>query len=174
VIASAVGASTRDGAAQQSPDRDAMLLAAYSAGEAESETKTEGDRAPAAAKVPPVKRVAVEPAAAVKQTPAPAPAPTEGAQRLRGWMIQVGAYESQASAKDGLKLAASNAARLLRDKPTSVVAFRQGNKTLYRARLGNLSRIDAMQACRQLSHKMPCMMLPPGAGAAQAEERRRG
>jgi D-alanyl-D-alanine carboxypeptidase len=171
VIASAVAPSTRDGVSGH-PDRDAMMLAAYSAGETEAESRTQGDRSPArAAKVPAVKPVAVAPAAPVK----PATAPTEGAQRLRGWMVQVGAYESQASAKDGLKRAATGASRLLQNKPTSVVAFRQGNKTLYRARVGNLSRIDAMQACRQLSHKqMPCMMLPPDASTAQAEERRRG
>lgn len=171
VIASAVGPGMRDGLVQ-SPDRNAMLLAAYSAGEAEVETRTEGDRSPArAAKVPAVKPVAVAPAAPVKAPPAP----TEGAQRLRGWMIQVGAYETQAGAKDGLKLAAGHGGRLLRDKPTAVATFAQGGKTLYRARIGNLNRIDAMQACRQLSQKqMPCMMLPPDPSLAQAEERRRG
>lgn len=148
------------------PPSNPMLLAAYTAGESEVETQAEGNR-PAGAQAAKPKVVKVAPARAV--------AAPEPALKLRGWMVQVGAYESPNGAAEGLKLAAAGAPRLLRDKPTAVVTFRQGDKTWYRARLGNLNRIDAMQACRQLAHKqMPCMMLPPNPDLAQAEERKRG
>jgi len=141
-----------------------MLIAAYSAGEAELEAESEGGRTPAAKPAPAKPALASRPAAR-----------SEPALKLRGWMIQVGAYESQSGATEGLRLATAGAPRLLRDKPTAVVSFRSGEKTWYRARVGNLSRIDAMQACRLLAHKqMPCMMLPPDPDLAQAGDRRRG
>jgi D-alanyl-D-alanine carboxypeptidase len=168
VIAAAVAPSGRAAPAGTST-KDAMLLAAYSAGELDNEAEAEGGRSPAP-----------KPAAKAAPLPSrPTAKPTEPALRLRGWMVQVGAYESQTGASEGLRLAASTAPRLLRDKPTAVVTVRQGDKTWYRARVGNLSRIDATQACRRLSQKqIPCMMLPPDPNLAQngrsAEERRRG
>jgi D-alanyl-D-alanine carboxypeptidase len=165
IIAAAVAPMARSSAPTGTTNRDSMLMAAYSAGEADKDVDAEGGRQPL-----PV----AKPAAKASAPRAPATA-SEPALRLRGWMIQVGAYESHSAAASGLRQAAATAPRQLRDKPIAIVTFQQADKTWYRSRVGNLTRIDAMQACRQLAHKqMPCMMLPPDASLAQVEERRRG
>jgi cell division septation protein DedD len=76
-----------------------------------------------------------------------------------GWAVQVGAFgsESQAHAANG---AAREKAALGGTAHASVAGVRNGRGTLYRARLGGLSREGAIEACRKLGH---CMVLAPNA-----------
>lgn len=89
--------------------------------------------------------------------------PTKTTIQKASWGIQVGAFSDDAPARK----AASKAARQLRRKvrrkaQVIVVAVRQGDETIYRARLIGLSRHNATEACRRLqSRKLSCVPVPP-------------
>src|SRR5581483_8703944 len=80
----------------------------------------------------------------------PAPAAQDLAARPRGgWMIQVGAFDTEAEAKDLLGKASPF---------TEPVA--KGDKTLYRARFAGLEKAQAEAACKNLKRsEIPCMLL---------------
>lgn len=67
-----------------------------------------------------------------------------------GWIIQVGALESESEARQRLDAARGSAGKLLgrADQFTETVA--KGNKTLYRARFAGLDQDSAEAACRTL------------------------
>ena len=162
VIASAVQAPapTEIGA----PERNPTLLAAYQAEEPESEADPE-----------PAPRAVAKPARASLPVRAAAMAiPAHPGKLGHAWSIQVGAYDRSEAATEGLKTATLLGPRLLREKPSGIVATHQGRKVWYRARVGNLTRTEAQAACRQLARKnMPCLMLPPERNLAQAAARSR-
>jgi D-alanyl-D-alanine carboxypeptidase len=102
----------------------------------------------------PVQRVAM---AGPVNTPAPMAEITQQNGAIRattrsGWIIQVGALESESEALQRLDAARSSAGKLLgrADQFTETVA--KGNKTLYRARFAGLDQDSAEAACRTLKH----------------------
>ena len=126
-------------------------------------------RAPAAAPVA-VAMAAPLPASRGFSLIAPAHAGTLQARPLAlagstgPWAIQVGAY-----ANDGMARAAAEAARgqardvLANARPT-IGSVRNGQTTLYRARLAGLSREAALQACEKLARaRSACIVLSPEA-----------
>lgn len=99
----------------------------------------------------PVQRVAkVEPAA---------PPPTRSLHVHSGWIIQIGAFESETEALQHLDAAQSKAKALLRaDRFTETVI--KGDKTLYRARFAGLEKDQAEATCKQLKRSdIACMAL---------------
>jgi D-alanyl-D-alanine carboxypeptidase len=81
-----------------------------------------------------------------------------------GWGIQVGAFKDDAPALKAANTAARQLRRNVRNAAQVVVVpVRQGDDTIYRARLLGLSRNTANEACRRLqSRKLSCVPVPPG------------
>ncbi|QPF82275.1 SPOR domain-containing protein [Bradyrhizobium genosp. L] len=102
--------------------------------------------------------------ASAMQTPAAAqavasiePARSQGATRSMaavahtGWIIQVGALESEGEAKQRIDLARSSARGLLsKADPFTETVVSRDKRTLYRARFAGLERDQAEQVCRTL------------------------
>ena len=89
-------------------------------------------------------------------TPAPQPAQTvqhNGAIKTTarsGWIIQVGALETENEARQRLNAARGSASKLLSDAEQFTETVSKGNKTLYRARFAGLNQDSAEAACRTL------------------------
>jgi D-alanyl-D-alanine carboxypeptidase len=99
--------------------------------------------------------------AAAAAPPPPAPAPQQPAPAVQhastgkhavrsGWIIQVGALESESEARMRLNAARGTASRLLSGADPFTETVSKGNKTLYRARFAGLSQDSAEAACRAL------------------------
>ncbi len=88
----------------------------------------------------------------------PAPAPTPVVATAGGWAVQVGAFASQAQARD-----AAEAAQDLAGGRTAVQPVASGRATLYRARVTGLSQPAAQSACDRLRRKGACIVLSPDA-----------
>jgi len=89
----------------------------------------------------------------------PAIAATSGA-----WAVQVGAFANETLAKSATVAARGHAPEVLGGARSSVAGVRQPGGTLYRARLGGLSREAASQACERLSRaRTNCMVVSPDA-----------
>jgi D-alanyl-D-alanine carboxypeptidase len=100
------------------------------------------------------------PPAAAVDVPALAE-PRTTAKPLRGsYMIQVGAFDDEAEAKERLKTARSVAQNLLSNADPLTERVVRGSKEFYRARFTGLEKDDAEAACQHL-HKndMVCMAL---------------
>ncbi|MES2750535.1 MAG: serine hydrolase [Pseudomonadota bacterium] len=67
-----------------------------------------------------------------------------------GWIIQVGALESESEARQRLDAARGSASRLLSEADPFTETVSKGNKTLYRARFAGLNQDSAEAACRTL------------------------
>lgn len=77
-----------------------------------------------------------------------------------GWMIQVGALETQKDADERLQTARSKAKTLLAKAKAFTEAIVKHDMKLYRARFANISKDDAESACKTLkSAKMVCIAL---------------
>jgi D-alanyl-D-alanine carboxypeptidase len=78
-----------------------------------------------------------------------------------GWLIQVGALESESEAKARLDLAQSKAKDALRRAEPFTETVTKGDKTLYRARFAGFDKEQqADAACKSLKHAdIPCMAL---------------
>lgn len=97
-------------------------------------------------------------AAPIHKGPMPV-ASTSGA-----WAVQVGAFANQNLAQSATAAARQNARGELGGAQTVVAGVRQPGGTLYRARLGGLSRDAAAQACEKLSRaRTNCMVVSPDA-----------
>ncbi len=80
------------------------------------------------------------------------------------WAVQVGAFANQDLAHSATAAARQNARGELGGAQTVVAGVRQPGGTLYRARLGGLSRDAAAQACEKLSRaRTNCMVVSPDA-----------
>jgi D-alanyl-D-alanine carboxypeptidase len=99
------------------------------------------------------------PQQAVQQAaPAPAPQPAQTVQHngaikataRSGWIIQVGALETESEARQRLNAARGSASKLLNDAEQFTETVSKGNKTLYRARFAGLNQDSAEAACRTL------------------------
>ncbi|MCC7347474.1 MAG: SPOR domain-containing protein, partial [Variibacter sp.] len=88
----------------------------------------------------------------VQQQPAPAAhhASTSKPAVRSGWIIQVGALESESEARMRLSAARGTASKLLSGADPFTETVSKGNKTLYRARFAGLSQDSAEAACRAL------------------------
>lgn len=93
------------------------------------------------AAMPPVQQ---QPAQAVQQNGA------IKAVARSGWIIQVGALESESEARQRLDAARGSASRLLSEADPFTETVSKGNKTLYRARFAGLNQDSAEAACRTL------------------------
>lgn len=67
-----------------------------------------------------------------------------------GWIIQVGALESESEARQRLNEARGSASKLLSDAEQFTETVSKGRKTLYRARFAGLNQDSAEAACRTL------------------------
>jgi D-alanyl-D-alanine carboxypeptidase len=77
-----------------------------------------------------------------------------------GWIIQVGAYESEAEAKEKLGSAQIKAAALLQKTEAYTERTTKGDKTYFRARFAGFDRDRAEAACKRLKREdIACMAL---------------
>lgn len=67
-----------------------------------------------------------------------------------GWIIQVGALDSESEARQRLNEARGSASKLLSDAEQFTETVSKGRKTLYRARFAGLNQDSAEAACRTL------------------------
>lgn len=101
---------------------------------------------------------AATPARPLPTPPRPAtPVATGGTD----WSVQVGAFASENLARTAANQARDTVATL--GARTVVTPVRQGNTTLYRARVTGLSRPGAEQACGRLRARGACAVVAPGA-----------
>lgn len=101
--------------------------------------------------------------AAVAALAAP-PQPSRGAATNgggNGWSVQVGAFSSENLARNTANQARDVVASM--GTRAAVTPVRQGNATLYRARVTGLSRSAAEQACNRLRGRGACTVVAPGA-----------
>ncbi len=91
--------------------------------------------------------------------PAPAITATNGA-----WAVQVGAFANHNMASAATEAAREHVRDVLGSARTVVAGVHGGGGTLYRARLGGLSREAAAHACERLSQaRTSCMVVSPEA-----------
>ncbi|MEA2938451.1 MAG: D-alanyl-D-alanine carboxypeptidase [Alphaproteobacteria bacterium] len=108
---------------------------------------------PAKTEPAPVRRVAPARAAAVTPPPVVETAPAVAAASPKahaGWIIQVGAYPTEETAKQQLASVKSKAARLLAAADAFTEATHRGSTTYYRARFAGLNQDQAEAACKYL------------------------
>jgi D-alanyl-D-alanine carboxypeptidase len=117
-------------------------------------------RAPALAlQAEPAKPAALAVVAAVAE-PAPKAEPARSTAVRSGWIVQVGAFGSEAEAKQHLEEAQSKAKNLLGRADPFTEAVTKGDKTYYRARFAGLDRDKAEATCKQLRRSdIACMTI---------------
>jgi cell division septation protein DedD len=102
----------------------------------------------------------------------PAMAETLPASRAAGgtvsgsWAIQVGAFGNESQARAAADAAKGQAHELLGHAHPTVGVVHTASATLYRARIGGLSRDAAVQACERIGHghgRNGCIVLSPAA-----------
>jgi D-alanyl-D-alanine carboxypeptidase len=98
-----------------------------------------------------------QPQQAVQQNDAVKPAAP--AVVRTGWIVQVGALESESEAKQRIDLARTKASALLsKADPFTETVMSKDNRTLYRARFAGLDRDSAEAVCRTLKRAdISCM-----------------
>jgi len=69
-----------------------------------------------------------------------------------GWLIQIGAFQSEDEAKTHLSAAKVKASTSLAAADAFIEPVRKSNKAFYRARFAGLDKEAAEAACRQLKH----------------------
>jgi D-alanyl-D-alanine carboxypeptidase len=108
-------------------------------------------------------RPAIIASAPIAAAPAPAkveaPAVADSKPRS-GWILQVGAFEDQAEAKEKLAAARVKASAILKNADSYTEIFSKGDKRYFRARFAGLKESAAEQACKELQKsKMTCFAL---------------
>ncbi|WP_424630997.1 serine hydrolase [Bradyrhizobium sp. SYSU BS000235] len=93
-------------------------------------------------------QTSLQPAQQPARVAQPSPAPAKPVVRS-GWIIQVGALDSESEARQRLDTA-RGASKLLTDADPFTEAVSKGSKTFYRARFAGLSQNSAEAACRSL------------------------
>jgi D-alanyl-D-alanine carboxypeptidase len=103
----------------------------------------------------------IQVASAGATAPMPAAAVQDSAGKPRGgWMIQVGAFDTEHEAKERISLAQTNAKAQLGEASPFTEPVAKGDKTLYRARFAGLEKDKAEAACKYLKRsEIPCMLL---------------
>jgi cell division protein FtsN len=94
---------------------------------------------------------------------APLPAPPAAASAAGGnrWSVQVGAFASENLARVSANQARDSVQTM--GARTAVTPVRQGNTTLYRARVTGLTRSGAEQACARMRSRGGCTVVAPDA-----------
>ncbi|MES1154864.1 MAG: SPOR domain-containing protein, partial [Pseudorhodoplanes sp.] len=118
--------------------------------------------APEASSVVPKTAMAYAPAPASVTAPAvqAAAIPSSENKPRSGWIIQVGAYEDIAEAREKMNIARAKAAGLLQGSDPFTETVVKGDKTLYRARFAGLKQDQAEAACRALKRsEIVCMAI---------------
>jgi len=96
-------------------------------------------------------RQAASPAPQIVASAAPAqPLNAPKAVTRSGWIIQVGALDSESEARHRLDAARESASRYLSGADPFTETFAKGSKTYYRARFAGLSQNSAEAACKTL------------------------
>ena len=100
------------------------------------------------------------PPAPTIQAPAAVAIPSSESKPRSGWIIQVGAYEDIAEAREKLATARTKAAGLLQGGDPFTEPVVKGDRTLYRARFAGLKQDQAEAVCRQLKRSdIVCMAI---------------
>ena len=100
------------------------------------------------------------PAASAPAAPPAAPPPAREVRMHGGWIIQVGAFDDEAEARQRLSSAKDKAATMLARADSFTEPVVKGDKTLYRARFAGLKQEDAEAACRHLKRNdIACMAI---------------
>jgi len=100
------------------------------------------------------------PAASMPPVPAAAASPAREIRVHSGWIIQVGAFDDEAEAKQRLTSAKDKAATMLARADSFTEPVVKGDKTLYRARFAGLKQEDAEAVCRHLKRNdIACMAI---------------
>jgi D-alanyl-D-alanine carboxypeptidase len=98
--------------------------------------------------------------AAVAAVAEPKAEPARSTPVRSGWIVQVGAFGSEAEAKQHLDEAQSKAKSLLGRADPFTEAVTKGDKTFYRARFSGLDRDKAEATCKQLRRSdIACMTI---------------
>jgi D-alanyl-D-alanine carboxypeptidase len=116
-----------------------------------------------ASSLPPSQQLAsvAAPQAVASLTPAPQAAPAQPAQNTAsskpavhtGWIVQVGALESESEAQARIEAARSQSHGLLaKADPFTEPVVAKGDRKLYRARFAGLDRDQAEAVCKALKH----------------------
>ncbi len=88
------------------------------------------------------------------------PEPARSTPVRSGWMVQVGAFESEGEAKQHLDEAQSKAKKLLDNADPFTEVVTKGDKTYYRARFAGLDHDKAEATCKQLRRSdIACMTI---------------
>uniref|UniRef100_Q07L45 Serine-type D-Ala-D-Ala carboxypeptidase n=1 Tax=Rhodopseudomonas palustris (strain BisA53) TaxID=316055 RepID=Q07L45_RHOP5 len=118
-----------------------------------------------AGNVPPASAQAMAYAEPTRAQPAPQPSVVQQASTPKpvvhtGWIVQVGALESESDARSRLDLARNRARGLLGKADPFTEAVAKGDKKLYRARFAGLDRDQAEAACKTLRRSdLPCITI---------------
>ena len=105
---------------------------------------------------------APQPQVVASAAPSQEIAPSTGTKPVAhsGWIIQVGALESESEARQRLNAARENASRYLGRADPFTEVFSKGRKTYYRARFAGLSQDSAEAACKVLKRSdISCMTI---------------
>jgi len=89
-------------------------------------------------------------AAAASNAIVPSASAAETKPPRSGWIIQIGAFEAEAEAKQRLNAAQAKAAAILKKANAYTERTTRGEKTYYRARFAGFDRDQAEAACKQL------------------------
>ena len=94
--------------------------------------------------------------------PAPSPVPEAmgSAKTRNGWMIQVGAFPEEKSAKERLSAAQTKAKDQLGEAEPFTEKVAKGDRALFRARFAGLDKPQAEAACKNLKRsEIPCLLM---------------
>jgi D-alanyl-D-alanine carboxypeptidase len=101
--------------------------------------------------------ISVEPAAPEPEALEPA---KQQAHASGGWLIQIGAFDGEAEARQHLSEAQLNAGTALAAADPFTERVQRGDKVLYRARFAGFDKETAEMACKQLKRgHFECMVL---------------
>jgi D-alanyl-D-alanine carboxypeptidase len=118
--------------------------------------KTESSAAPAPAITEkssvgaPALAAKAEPGSAITAAPAPSPAVSTRMATRHGWIIQVGAYPAEQSAKQQLNSVQTKASKILGDADPFTETVEKDGTTYYRARFAGFDKDRAEAACKYL------------------------
>lgn len=103
---------------------------------------------------------AVQLASAEPKAPIAIPAAPSAPKIRSGWIVQVGAFDDEAEARERLNAARSKAGKLLGNADPFTESVAKGDKTLYRARFAGLQQAEAEAACKSLKKsEIVCMAI---------------
>jgi D-alanyl-D-alanine carboxypeptidase len=123
-----------------------------------SEPAPRAEPAPAPQVLHAPKTVSPEPVAAA--APMPKAEPSTQAHAHGGWLIQIGAFEAEAEARQHLSAAQTKAKTVLASADAFTEKVQKGDKALFRARFSGFDKDQAEAACKQLKRsEIVCMAL---------------